>query len=86
MEVKWQSTNTQRKSALNGLRNNLAKGIEMKVKMLMDYRGVLTKNNHGTESFYRAGEVVDLSEKGRKLHDGEGLVAAGRAKKVVVSK
>ena len=58
----------------------------MKLKMLMDYRGILTKNESGMESFYQKGEVVDLAEEGREMHDGEGLIAAGRAKKVVVSK
>lgn len=57
----------------------------MKVKFNMDYRGVLTKNSQGTESFYQKGEVVDLDKKERKLHNGEGLIEAGRAKKVIAT-
>ena len=57
----------------------------MKIKFNQDYRGVKTKIESG-EAFFKEGDVIDTSAKGRELFDGEGLMAEGFANKVKVAK
>ncbi|KKL66444.1 hypothetical protein LCGC14_2144940 [marine sediment metagenome] len=48
----------------------------MKIKLLQDYRGILS-----SERFFAEGAVIDLEDEVNEGIDGKALVEAGRAKK-----